>query len=130
MLTNCTVGQTDRFSAAVSERSIADRISAFGTDDLQRDWEGIWGFPWDNRDAYWKASALAYVKHIKTPILFLEGQEDWRCPLLNTEQLYVSLHRLGVETQLVIYPGEAHGFRKPKNLIDRIRRMVAWFKAH
>jgi len=61
---------------------------------------------------------------------FTEYQEDWRCPLLNTEQLYVSLRQLGVETQLVIYPGEAHGFRKPKNILDRIHRMVAWFEAH
>ncbi len=126
------IGQTDHFRAAVSINSITDRFSVLGTDDLQRDWEAIWGPPWDNRDgdAYWKSSTLAYVKSIKTPILFIEGQQDWRCPLLNIEQLYVALRRLEVETQLVIYPEEGHQYKKPKNIIDSIHRMVTWFETH
>jgi len=37
------------------------------------------------------------------------------------------LRRLGVDTQLVIYPGESHGIRRPSFQKDRLQRYVAWY---
>ncbi|MCA1652211.1 MAG: prolyl oligopeptidase family serine peptidase [Acidobacteria bacterium] len=50
---------------------------------------------------------------VKTPTLILRGQDDWNVPLVNSEQLYQALRRLGVPTELVIYPGQGHGIRRP-----------------
>ncbi len=48
-------------------------------------------------------------------------------PLINSEQMYQALRSLGVETQLVIYPGQFHGLTKPSYQKDRIERYIAWF---
>ncbi len=67
------------------------------------------------------------VDNVKTPTLILCGQDDVNVPLLNSEQLYQALKRLGVETQLIIYPGQNHGIRKPSYQKDRFERYLAWY---
>ena len=49
-------------------------------------------------------------------------------PLLNSEQLYQALRRVGrVETELVIYPDQCHGSRRPSYQKDRYERYIAWY---
>jgi len=60
-----------------------------------------------------KLSPFYQVAKVKTPTLILCGQDDWNVPLVNSEQLYQALRRLGVPTELVIYPGQGHGIRRP-----------------
>ena len=67
---------------------------------------------------------------IVTPTLFLCGQEDWNVPLINSEQMYQALKSLGRKTELVIYPGEAHGIKRPYFVQDRMDRYVAWYGEH
>ena len=62
-----------------------------------------------------------------TPTLFLCGQEDWNVPLINSEQMYQALKSLGRETELIIYPGESHGIRRPSFVLDRMERYLAWY---
>ena len=64
---------------------------------------------------------------VKTPTLILCGQEDWNVPLINSEQLYQALRRLGVPTELVIYPGQGHGIERPSYQKDRYERYLAWY---
>jgi dipeptidyl aminopeptidase/acylaminoacyl peptidase len=54
----------------------------------------------------------------------LRGEHDFNVPLLNTEQMYQALRSLGVPTQLVIYPGQNHGLKKPSYIIDRFKRYL------
>ncbi len=70
--------------------------------------------------------AFLHADRIKTPTLFLCGEQDFNVPLLNSEQMYQALRSLGVPTQLVIYPGEHHGLRKPSYLKDRMQRYLDW----
>ena len=58
------------------------------------------------------------------------GADDMNVPLLNSEQLYQALRRLGKETQLVAYPGESHGIARPSFRKDRLERYIAWYDAH
>jgi dipeptidyl aminopeptidase/acylaminoacyl peptidase len=51
-------------------------------------------------------------------------------PVLNSEQLYQAMKRLGRDTELVIYPGENHGLRRPSFLADRFRRYLDWYDRH
>ena len=68
-----------------------------------------------------------HADRIKTPTLFLCGEDDFNVPLINSEQMYQALRSLGVPTQLVIYPGQHHGIRKPSYVRDRLERYVAWY---
>jgi dipeptidyl aminopeptidase/acylaminoacyl peptidase len=55
------------------------------------------------------------------------GSEDWNVPILNSEQMYQAMKRLGRDTQLVVYPGEHHGFERPTFIKDRLARFLNWF---
>ncbi|MGQ9472416.1 MAG: S9 family peptidase [Candidatus Aminicenantales bacterium] len=127
ILTNYAITRTNRFQAAVSGASDSDYFSCYGYDDLQLWWEEELGLPWQNFDLYRKLSPIKDVAKVKTPTLFLCGQFDYRCPLPQSEQMYLSLKRLGVKTELVIYPGESHSLSRLDFQIDRLRRVLDWF---
>jgi dipeptidyl aminopeptidase/acylaminoacyl peptidase len=55
------------------------------------------------------------------------GEKDWNVPILNSEQLYQALKRRGVETLLVVYPGQSHGIRTPSYQKDRLERYLDWY---
>jgi dipeptidyl aminopeptidase/acylaminoacyl peptidase len=55
------------------------------------------------------------------------GDVDWNVPIINMEQMYLGMKRLGRETQLVVYPGEHHGIRRPSFEKDRWERWLAWY---
>ncbi|MFB6290364.1 MAG: prolyl oligopeptidase family serine peptidase [Candidatus Bipolaricaulia bacterium] len=130
ILTNWLLGRTDLFRAAVSERSECDYFSAFGTDDMHIHFTDDLGLPWEHPEDYRDISPIRYVANMETPVLFIEGAEDYRCSLSNTEQLYVSLKKRGVESELVIYPGESHVFEEPYHRVDRLERTLDWFAEH
>ncbi len=130
ILVNYAITRTNLFRAAISGASDSDYPSCYGTDDLHLWWEEELGLPWDNFDLYRRLSPIKDVKKVKTPTLFLCGQFDYRCPLPQSEQMYLSLKRLGVETELVIYPGESHGIARLGYQIDRIKRVLSWFNKY
>jgi len=111
IMTNYAITRTNRFKAAVSGASESDYFCCYGYDDLHLWWEEL-GLPWENFELYRKISPIKDVKKVKTPTIFMCGQFDYRCPLPQSEQMYLSLKRLGVETELVIYPKESHGIRR------------------
>ncbi len=127
ILTNYVITKTDRFAGAISGASEADMYSAFGYDDLQRWWIGELGHPWDNLALYQRLSPVLNVKKVTTPTLVMCGEKDFRCPLPQSEQLYLSLKALGKTTALVIYPGQSHAIRKPSYEVDRLRRYGYWY---
>ncbi len=127
-MTNWVITQTNRFKAAVAVASLSNLISFYGTSlyHLLIEVEFA-GFPWDNYPLLWQWSPLAHIKNVKTPTLFLHGEIDHDVPISQAEEMYVALRKLGVETVLVRYAGEGHGFRQPKNQVDYLRRTVEWF---
>ncbi|MFP4082879.1 MAG: prolyl oligopeptidase family serine peptidase [Candidatus Aminicenantes bacterium] len=130
IMTNYAITRTQRFQAAISGAGEADYFSCYGYDDLHLWWEEELGLPWENCELYWEISPIKDVTRVKTPTLFMCGQFDYRCPLPQTEQMYLSLKRLGVETELIIYPGEYHGIRKLDHQFDRLTREIEWFNEH
>ncbi|PSR35022.1 MAG: hypothetical protein C7B46_02365 [Sulfobacillus benefaciens] len=128
IMTNWAVGHTDRFRAAVTEHGVFDYVSAFGTDDCHLWWQDDMGVPWQNQERYYETSPASGLANIHTPLLITAGEWDWRCPLSQAEQLYVSLKKRGVPTELVIYPKEHHeSDSRPKRAIDRLARIDRWF---
>ncbi len=127
MLTNYVIVKTDRFGAAISGSSEFNYLSNYGHDHYQLEWELELGLPWVETERWIRLSPFFQVEKIVTPTLVLCGQEDWNVPLLNSEQLYQALKRLGRDTELVIYPGENHGISRPSFQRDRLERYLAWY---
>ena len=127
ILTNYVITKTDRFKAAITGASEVLYVANYGHDHYQYQWEKELGLPWENRELWEKISPFNYVENIVTPTLIMGGEKDWNVPILNSEQLYQALRRLGRTTQLVVYPGEAHGIRKPTFQKDRYERYLAWY---
>ena len=125
--TNFIIAQTTRFKAAVSNAGEFLYITNYGHDLYSREWEYELGLPWENRALYYKMSPFSRVTQIKTPTLIMGGNVDWNVPIINGEQMYQSLRRLGVPTLLVVYPGEFHEFTRPSFIRDRDLRFLFWF---
>jgi dipeptidyl aminopeptidase/acylaminoacyl peptidase len=135
-MTNWIVGHSDRFAAAVTQRSVVNEVSFFGTSDIGPE-SGEVGSggerPWTDLDWYWDQSPIAYAEDIHTPLLIIHSEEDYRCPLEQAEQLFAALRWLGREVELVVFLGEHHGLSRggrPGNRIERQRRILGWFERY
>jgi dipeptidyl aminopeptidase/acylaminoacyl peptidase len=125
--TDFIIAQTTRFKAAISGAGEALNTSFYGHDEYQRDYLTELGLPWENHALWDKLSPFYKVTDITTPTLFMGGDVDWNVPILGSEQMYQALKQLGRTTELVVYPGEYHGFKAPSHLKDRLERYLAWY---
>lgn len=132
--TNWLLGHTDRFKAAVTDRSICNMTSMFGTDDIALvSLDPEMGTPWENQKLYWDLSPLKYAGNVQTPCLLIHSENDHRCPMEQAEQWYLALQKLDVPTEFVRFPDESHGLGrngKPKHRVERLERTLGWFERH
>ncbi|MDT5121811.1 MAG: hypothetical protein QOC96_1293 [Acidobacteriota bacterium] len=122
-----SVTQTNRFKAAVAGAGLSDLAAEFGTEDSPTYDEWFYGTPYENLSAFQKNSPITFVKMAKTPTLILQGEADVVDPIGQSQQFYRGLKRYGVETELVVYPREGHGFREEKHIVDYLNRLTSWF---
>jgi dipeptidyl aminopeptidase/acylaminoacyl peptidase len=129
ILTDYTVASTDRFKAAISGAGVAAPMSFYGADQYILQYDNELGPPWKNLQLYIKMSYpfLEVDKRVHTPMLFMGGTSDMNVPLLGGEQMYQALKSLGRPTELVVYPGQFHGFTRPSYIRDRYERWLAWW---
>jgi len=130
-MTMWSVGNTDRYKAAVAVCGVANNRSMFGTTDIKSwcRWE-CRGYPWENFEEYARSSPITYVANVKTPTLIMHGEKDLRVPVSQSEEFYSALKARGVKTQFVRYPDEGHGISKPHHVKDHWTRVLAWFAKH
>lgn len=136
-MTNWIIGHTDRFRAAVSQRSIANWTSKFCTTDIGYlfNHDQMGADPWKEggSEKLWWHSPLHYADRVKTPTLFIHSDEDYRCWLAEGLQMFTALRYHGVESRLVLFRGENHELSrsgKPKHRLRRLREIHAWFDRH
>jgi dipeptidyl aminopeptidase/acylaminoacyl peptidase len=127
ILTDHVITRTNRFKAATSGASEVNYLANYGTDHYQKEWEAELGLPWKNPEGWMRISPFFRIDKVTTPTLILGGSDDVNVPLLNGEQLYQALRRLGRDTELVVYPGQTHGLSKPSYVKDRYERYLAWY---
>lgn len=136
-LTNWAVTRTRRFRAAVSERCISNFTSKVGTAD---NGYTVNRFELGGADVF-DASAstlldrspLRHAAAITTPMLLIHGADDYRCPIEQSEQLFVALRRLGVPSQFVRFPGENHSLTtggRPDHRLARMAMIQSWLAQH
>jgi len=122
--------EPELFTAAAPEHGIYDLRSAYGTDDSHIWMENEYGLPWENPEGIDASSSITDAGNIETPLLVTAGQEDWRCPPSQSEQLYVAARKQGVEARLVLYENEHHNIGTPDRAIHRLEELTAWYARH
>lgn len=134
-MTNWTIGHTNRFKAAVSQRSISNWTSFYGVSDIgyyfAPDQTGA--NPWDDMEKMWDESPIKYANKASTPTLFIHADSDYRCPLEQGLQMFNKLKLNGVDTRMVVFHGENHELSrsgKPKARIKRLTEIKDWFDKH
>lgn len=134
-MTNWTIGHTNRFKAAVSQRSISNWTSFYGVSDIgyyfAPDQTGA--NPWDNMEKMWDESPIKYANKASTPTLFIHADCDYRCPLEQGLQMFNKLKLNSVDTRMVVFHGENHELSrsgKPKARIKRLTEIKDWFDKH
>jgi len=132
LLTNWTVTQTNRFAAAVSQRSVANWESFWYTADFTL-FLPTWfrTVPFRDPEEFLVRSPTRYVEKINTPIMFVEGDADLRTPpAQGGEAMFRALKALKKTTVMVRFPGESHDLSrsgKPSHRVERMQHIVNWF---
>jgi dipeptidyl aminopeptidase/acylaminoacyl peptidase len=126
------ITQTNDFKAAVSGAGLSNLISEYGSEEHPAYDEWFYGVPYesDSLVKFLNSSPFTQLKNAKTPTLILQGETDTTDPPDQSQELYRGLKHYGIETELVMYPREPHGFREEKHLLDRLNRILAWYDAH
>jgi dipeptidyl aminopeptidase/acylaminoacyl peptidase len=128
ILTDYTIASTTRFKAASSGAGMGNLLGFYGIDEYILQYENELGPPWKNLDPYIKLSyPFLHADRIKTPTLFMGGDKDFNVPLAGGEQMYQALKSVGTPAELIVYPGQFHGFTRPSFIRDRYTRWLAWF---
>jgi dipeptidyl aminopeptidase/acylaminoacyl peptidase len=131
-MTNWIVGHTDRFKAAITERSLSNLFSFYGTSDMGfEDYREFGGHAFDHPEAYAKMSPIAYVKNVKTPLLILHSENDLRCPMEQAEQFYGMLKALRKDVEFVRFPEECHDLSRtgrPDRRLARLEVILRWWE--
>ena len=131
-LTNWIIGQTGRFAAAASQRSISNWFAnTLVSDNGYYDWDRIADRdPWTDVAEMWRVSPIHYAPNATTPTLFIHSLEDYRCPFEEGLSMFTCLKMHGVPTRMCAFYGENHELSrtgKPKNRLRRLQELTNWF---
>ena len=134
-MTNWVIGNTTRFAAAASQRSISNWVSKCMTTDIGYyfNMDQIKADPWNSQEKMWQHSPLKYANMAKTPTLFIQSDEDYRCWMGDAIQMFSALKYFGVEARMCLFHGENHELSrsgKPKHRIRRMTEMMEWFEKY
>jgi dipeptidyl aminopeptidase/acylaminoacyl peptidase len=134
-LTNWLITQTDRFAAAISGAGISNWISDYGTADVPQTKESeFYGPPWKPASAelLWERSPVKHADGVSTPTLFLHGENDFRVPIEQAEQMYTALRKQNVPARFVRYPDTSHGRGswRPWDMVHRYTQELDWWRRY
>jgi len=128
ILTDYTIASTTRFKAATSGAGMGDPIMLYGVDQYIHQYDNELLPPWKSQETWIKlAYPIYHADRIHTPTLFMGGDKDFNVPLVGGEQMYEALRSLNVPAELIVYPGQFHGFTRPSFIRDRYQRYFDWY---
>jgi dipeptidyl aminopeptidase/acylaminoacyl peptidase len=129
-LANWVAGHTDRFRCIVTHASLWDMGQFQGTTDVPGDWALEWGLPTTRPERYEQYSPHRYLENIRTPMLVIHGDKDYRVPIGEALRLWWDLQRTGVESAYLYYPDEGHWILNPGNAEVWYETVWAWLAQH
>ena len=128
ILTDYTIASTTRFKAASSGAGVGNPVGLYGIDEYILQYDNELGQPWKDTQKYIQLGyPFFHADRIHTPTLYMGGTSDFNVPLNGGEQMYQALKSLNVPAELVVYPGQFHGFTRPSFIKDRYERWFAWY---
>ena len=130
-MTAWITSHTDRFAAAVSQRGVYNLLSFYGTSDVpllvSNEYDAE---PWEDPQLLWQQSPLAHAHRIKTPLLIIHSENDFRVPISDGEQLFAYIRRSGGTVKMIRFPREGHELSRsgePAHRASRLTHMIEWF---
>ncbi len=130
-MTAWVVSHTDRFAAAVSQRGVYNLLTEYSTSDIPTFIEEELGVTaWQDPTALWQHSPLAHAHNIKTPLLIIHSENDYRVPIAEAEQLFTFVRRTGGTVQMVRFPRDGHEMTRsgePEHRVSSLSHMIEWF---
>lgn len=131
-MTNWLVGHYDRFKVAATDRCVSNMASMFGSSDIGWDLgeDNLDTTPWEDLDKYMHMSPITYVKNITTPLLIIHSEQDLRCSIEQSEQLFTALKWMKRDVKFVRFEGQSHGLSRgghPRSRLERLRHITSWF---
>lgn len=119
---------TGRFAAAIVERGFLDPTTFDGTSDIG--WFFGGQYLGDDPEQVLAQSPMAAVGRVRTPTLVIHSERDYRCPLEQSQRYFAALHHAGIESELLIFPGESHGLTRegqPRHRRQRFDHLLRWW---
>jgi dipeptidyl aminopeptidase/acylaminoacyl peptidase len=122
-------GHTNRFKALVSHDGVYDNRSEYG------ETEELWFDEWEFKGPVWNKQAAAlrekwspsnFVQDIQTPMLVVEGEQDFRVPMGQSIQLFTTLQRRGIPSKMLFFPNECHWVLKPQDSQLWYKTVLGW----
>jgi len=132
LLTNWTIGHTTRFAAAVSQRDIASWSDWWYSADFTL-FQPTWfkAAPFEDPEDYKARSPLTYINNVKTPLMLILGEADYRTPPgAGGEEMFRALKYKKIPTVMVRFPNESHELSRsgqPWHRVERLQHIVGWF---
>jgi dipeptidyl aminopeptidase/acylaminoacyl peptidase len=130
-MTSWIIGHTDRFKAAVSERSCNNLLTMEHSSDYAGIFHQEMGVTHlEDPDEYLRVSPITYVREMRTPVLIVHSENDLRCPIEQAEDLFVALRMLGRTPEFLRFPGESHELSRagaPKHRVQRVEAILDFF---
>lgn len=133
VLTLWAIGkEPDRFRAAVALRPVVDWTDQVTTADLpaffMKHWMGA--TPWEEPGLYFQRSPFSLAGQVKTPTMLITGEQDFRTPISQTEQMFGALKLRGVEAEMIRLPGAGHGMGRPSQWLQSVLAPIDFFNRH
>jgi dipeptidyl aminopeptidase/acylaminoacyl peptidase len=130
-MTSWLVAHSDRFRAGISERACNAFDSFEGASDIG--WLFVDQYVGTDPERVAAQSPLTHVDRIRTPMLLIHSEHDWRCPVEQAQRLFVALKQRKVEAELLLFPGEGHELSRsglPSHRIARFEAILDWWARH
>jgi dipeptidyl aminopeptidase/acylaminoacyl peptidase len=129
-MANWVAGQTDRYRAIVTHASLWELRGFHGTTDTGADWETEMGDPYREPERYIRQSPFEHLAKIRTPMLVIHGEQDFRVPVSEALRLWTDLRRHGVPAKFLYFPDENHWILKPQNARLWYATVLAYLDEH
>jgi len=131
-LTCLLLAHSSRFRAGAAGGSVTNLYSFYGTSDIGYSFGEFetGGSSCHSKEKLISRSPINYVHKINDPLLILHGEDDLRCPVSQSEELFTALKRCNKNTTFIRYKDEMHLLNKPSHIIHRFQKTLDWFSKY
>jgi len=129
-MANWMAGHTDRFKAIVSHAGLWVLDQMFGTTDHPMFWRPQFGDPLTEPEMYETNSPHRHIARIRTPMLVIHGNKDYRVPVGEALRLWWDLSGYGAPAKFLYFPDENHWILTPGNARIWYETVFAFLAEH